>query len=143
MGIPVLFGRTLRIPRGCWRGPGGTRNGVAYFSFEELCSSTLGTTDYAALASKFSVLFLDGIPQMETATRAEARRFIVLIDELYNRRVRLICSAATDIDDLFAGVELKTNTDLMEQMEFETEMPITRAASTSRRNCRSPPPIDQ
>ena len=68
--IPVLFGRMLTIPEGCWRGHGGSYHGVARFSFKELCGGPLGSTDYSALAAEFSVVLLDDIPIMRFETRA-------------------------------------------------------------------------
>jgi predicted ATPase len=119
--ISVLFGRMLTVPEGCWRGPGGNSRGVARFSFETLCGSALGSSDYAGIAAHFSVVMLDDVPKMNFNTRAQARRFITLVDELYNRRVRLVCSAAADIDSLFDGVVGLDLSHDMEQMAFETE----------------------
>jgi predicted ATPase len=119
--VSVLFGRMLTVPEGCWRGPGGNPRGVARFSFETLCGSALGSSDYAGIAAHFSVVMLDDIPKMNFNTRAQARRFITLVDELYNRRVRLVCSAAAEIDNLFDGVAGLDLSHDMEQMAFETE----------------------
>jgi len=120
--IPVMFGRSLDVPQGCWRGPGGSKRGVARFSFDQLCGANLGSSDYAALAAQFSVVMIDTIPTMDFETRAYARRFITLVDELYNRRVQLICTADKGIDDLFTDVAQYDASHDLENMAFETEM---------------------
>jgi hypothetical protein len=122
MSLNGLKGRTLTIPSGCWRGFGGSHRGVARFSFAELCGQNLGSTDYSALAAEFSIVIVDQIPVMDFETRAYARRFITLVDELYNRRVRLICSAAVDIDGLFDDVSMYDASHDLENMAFETEL---------------------
>ena len=117
--ITALFGRKLTVPEGCWRGPGGTSRGVARFSFEQLCGAALGATHYAVLAAEFSVLVVDNVPRMGFESRSKARRFITLVDELYNRRVRLVCSAAVPIDELFDEVSDTDRSHAVEQMSFE------------------------
>ena len=68
--------------------------GVARFSFSELCREARGPADYLALARAFHAVIIDDIPQVEPAERNEAKRFITLIDELYEHKVKLVCSAA-------------------------------------------------
>ena len=80
-------------------------DGVARFGFEELCRRPLGSVDYLEIADRFHTLFLDHIPVMSASERNEARRFIILIDALYDMRVKLIASAAAAPAALFAGVE--------------------------------------
>jgi cell division protein ZapE len=75
-------GRLVTIPR--------TARGVAWCSFEELCERALGPADYIALSQAFHTVFLVDIPQMTPLKRNEARRFINLIDELYNHKVLMI-----------------------------------------------------
>lgn len=76
---------------------------TAWATFNELCSTALGTADYLAIAKKFDTLFLDGIPIMDEENRNEAQRFINLIDVLYENKTRLICSAAAQPADLYNG----------------------------------------
>jgi cell division protein ZapE len=76
-------------------------NGVARFSFDALCGQPLGAADYLALAHAFHTLLLDHIPRLGPAQRNEARRFTLLIDTLYDEKVRLICSAAAVPAELY------------------------------------------
>ncbi|KAF9681221.1 hypothetical protein SADUNF_Sadunf06G0202800 [Salix dunnii] len=110
--IPVMFGRLLDVPESC--------NGVAKFTFEYLCGRTVGAADYIALAKHYHTVFISDIPLMSMEIRDKARRFITLIDELYNHHCCLFCSAASSIDDLFQGTEEGTLFDL-ESFQFETE----------------------
>lgn len=79
-------GRDVRIPQ--------FHNGVAWARFHDLCGQPLGAADYLALADAARVLFLDSIPQLGRSNFNEAKRFVTLIDALYEARVRLICTAA-------------------------------------------------
>ena len=72
---------------------GGAR-GVAWTDFETLCMQPRGAADYLSLADAFHALLLSGVPAMGPAQRNEAKRFVTLIDALYEARVKLICSAA-------------------------------------------------
>lgn len=110
--IPVMFGRTLDVPESC--------NGVARFSFDYLCGRAVGAADYIAVANNYHTLFISDIPAMSMRIRDKARRFITLVDELYNHHCRLFCSSACSIDDLFQGTEEGTLFDL-ESFQFETE----------------------
>jgi cell division protein ZapE len=86
-------GRTLRVPLAAM--------GLARLSFAELCEQPLGTVDYLALAHQFHTIFIDGIPVMAPERRDVARRFVNLIDTLYDSRVGLIASAAAEPDGLY------------------------------------------
>ena len=76
-------------------------NGVARASFDDLCAKPLGPGDYLALAETVRVLILDDIPRLDRARANEAKRFVTLIDALYEAHVRLICSAAAPPEDLY------------------------------------------
>ncbi|XP_012076596.1 AFG1-like ATPase isoform X2 [Jatropha curcas] len=110
--VPIMFGRELEVPKSC--------NGVAKFTFEYLCGQPRGAADYIAVAKNYHTVFISDIPIMSMRIRDKARRFITLIDELYNHHCCLICSAASSIDDLFQGTEEGTLFDL-ESFQFETE----------------------
>lgn len=87
-----IKGRTLRVPHAAM--------GVARFSFADLCEKPLGNNDYLALAHAFHTIMIDYIPVLRAAQRNEARRFVNLIDTLYDNRIGLIASAAAEPDDL-------------------------------------------
>lgn len=87
-----ILGRALKIS--CAAG------GTAMMSFAELCEQPLGPADYVAIASHFHTLIVDGIPQFGPEGRDVTRRFVTLIDELYEHRVNLICAAAAPPDEL-------------------------------------------
>ena len=79
--------------------------GVARFSFSQLCGQPLAGADYLRLAREFHTIVLDRIPAMTYERRNEAKRFIILIDELYDHGVKLVASAETDPDHLYVADE--------------------------------------
>lgn len=76
---------------------------IAYATFTELCAKPLAAPDYIAITKKFDVLFLEGIPVMDEENRNEARRFINLIDVIYDAKTKFICSAAAEPNELYKG----------------------------------------
>ena len=92
-----LLGRFLTVPQAV--------GGVARFDFDGLCRRPLGSTDYLEIAERFHTLFIDRIPVLTAAERNEAKRFIILVDALYDMRVKLIASAAAEPEALFAGAD--------------------------------------
>ncbi|XP_021793728.2 AFG1-like ATPase isoform X5 [Papio anubis] len=91
--ILKVQGRELRLNKAC-----GT---IADCTFEELCERPLGASDYLELSKNFDTIFLRNIPQFTLANRTQGRRFITLIDNFYDLKVRVICSASTPISSLF------------------------------------------
>lgn len=91
----VAQGRNVVIPR--------EARGVAMMEFDALCRKPLWSADYLAIATHFHTLILDGIPVLRAEERNEARRFITLIDALYEHRAKLICAAAVPPDAIYAG----------------------------------------
>jgi len=77
------------------------RNGVARASFFDLCGKLLGAADYLALADAVNVLVLENVPTLSRHNFNEAKRFVTLIDALYEAKVRLICSAASKPETLY------------------------------------------
>ncbi len=75
--------------------------GAARFTFGQLCTSALGAADYLALARRYSTLFIDDIPIMTPEHRNEAKRFVTLIDSLYEHCGKLVCSADAPPDQLY------------------------------------------
>ena len=76
-------------------------NGIARAGFHRLCGTALGPADYLALAEAVRVLLIDDIPSLGRSNFNEAKRFVTLIDALYEARVRLICSAAASPEMLY------------------------------------------
>jgi cell division protein ZapE len=95
--ILAVKGRSLRIPHAAM--------GVARASFAELCEAPLGPADYLALAEAFHTLVLDRVPIIEAGRRDVAKRFITLIDSLYDRGVKLVVSAAAEPAALYPAAE--------------------------------------
>ncbi len=81
------------------------RNGIARASFYDLCGRMLGPGDYLAIAEAVKVLVLEDIPRLSRNNFNEAKRFVTLIDALYEARVRLICSAAAEPEMLYVEGE--------------------------------------
>ena len=67
--------------------------GVAWFDFEELCARPLGAADYLAIATHFNTVLIDGVPRLSPNLRDQARRFVNLIDALYEHRTTTIIAA--------------------------------------------------
>jgi cell division protein ZapE len=97
----TVMGRALHVPQAA--------EGVARFDFDALCGTALGAGDYLAIATAFHTVILDGIPRLSPDNYDVARRFIVLIDTLYDQRVKLVASAAAIPDQLYRrGKNAKT-----------------------------------
>jgi cell division protein ZapE len=79
--------------------------GVARFSFEDLCAQPLAAADYLKIAHEFHTIILDHIPTLDYSRRNEAKRFIILIDTLYDHAVKLLASAQAQPDQLYRGTE--------------------------------------
>jgi cell division protein ZapE len=95
-GMPqelAVKGRRLRVPRAAM--------GVARFFFHDLCEQPLGASDYLRICHEFHTLIVDRIPVMGFDQRNAAKRFIILIDTLYEHSVKLIASAAAEPDALY------------------------------------------
>lgn len=78
-----------------------TAAGTAWASFKRLCGEPLGSADYLRLARSFQTLILENVPQMTPENRNEAKRFVTLIDALYETRTKLVMSAAVEPDQLY------------------------------------------
>ena len=77
--------------------------GVARAPFEDFCAQAYGASDYIALAQRFHTLVLDGVPVMTHDRRNEAKRFIILIDTLYEHHVKLVVSAEAEPQHLYSA----------------------------------------
>jgi peroxisome-assembly ATPase len=90
----IVYNRPLHIPA-------ATSTGYALFSFSRLCATNLGPADYISLASHYHTLILDHIPILSLSLKNEARRFITLLDALYECKCRLLIRAEAGPDELF------------------------------------------
>jgi cell division protein ZapE len=93
----VVKGHIVRVPKAAM--------GVARFSFEDLCAQPLAAADFLKIAHEFHTVLIDRIPVMDFARRNEAKRFIILIDTLYDHAVKLLASAEAQPDELYTGTE--------------------------------------
>ena len=80
--------------------------GVAWFDFEALCEGPRSAADYIEIASEHHTLLLSGVPTFSDESTDAPRRFIHLVDELYDRNVKLILSAAAAPERLYCGERL-------------------------------------
>jgi cell division protein ZapE len=92
-----IKGRVLHVP--C------SADGVARFSFAEICEKPLAASDYLRLAHDYHTLLIDRIPVMDYAERNAAKRFIALIDTLYDNAVKLMASAEAEPVSLYLAIE--------------------------------------
>ena len=90
--------------------------GIVWFDFKQICDGPRSQNDYIEIARWYPTVIVSGIPILDESLENQARRFIALVDEFYDRRVKLIVSAAADVDDLYRGTRL----------EFEIDRTISR-----------------
>lgn len=97
--------------------------GVAWLSFSDLCEQPLGAGDYLEIASSFHTLLLQNIPKLSPEKRNEAKRFVTLIDALYEHKVKLVCSAEVGPDDLYpkgdGSFEFQRTVSRLQEMQSE------------------------
>jgi len=93
----ALKGRAVQVPRAAM--------GVARFAFHDLCEQALAAADYLRIAREYHTVIIDRIPVMTFDNRNAAKRFIILIDTLYDMNVKLIASAEAEADELYRGDE--------------------------------------
>jgi len=126
-----IKGRILQVPR--------SAQGVARFTFADLCEKPLGASDYLRLAHDYHTIMIDHVPVMDYADRNAAKRFISLIDTLYDNAVKLMASADADPLTLYAaseGIEMnefkRTSSRLIEMSsESYLALPHGRRDSTA------------
>ncbi len=100
-GMPrtlTVKGHELTVPR--------STNGVAWIGFTELCERPLGAEDYIALSRRFPTVILEAVPVMDSGRRDPARRFVALIDALYEFKTKLVVSADAEPDTLCTDPDL-------------------------------------
>ncbi|MDH3332881.1 MAG: cell division protein ZapE [Gammaproteobacteria bacterium] len=80
--------------------------GVAWFRFTDICDGPRSQADYIEIARWYPSVIISGVPQFDALRDDQARRFVSLVDEFYDRRVKLILSADVDVPDLYTGSRL-------------------------------------
>ncbi|MBI2718010.1 MAG: cell division protein ZapE [Rhizobiales bacterium] len=112
MAIDIL-GRRLQVPEAA--------HACARFTFADLCEAPLGPADFLAIARQFRIVFVERIPALTAAQRNEARRFITLIDALYDAKVKLVASSAQAPEAIYpggeAGVEFARTASRLREMQ--------------------------
>jgi cell division protein ZapE len=96
--VLMIENREIRALRTC--------DDVAWFEFRELCDGPRSQNDYIELGKIFHAVLLSGVEQMSVTTDDIARRFINMVDEFYDRNVKLIISAEVELKDLYTGGRL-------------------------------------
>ena len=89
----TIQGRSVLVPR--------TAAGCARINFADFCERPLGAADYLALARRFHTVFIDRTPKLSPANRNAAKRFVTLVDALYEARAKLVISADAEPDELY------------------------------------------
>ena len=82
-------------------------DGITWFDFSEICETDRSQIDYIELSREFHTILISNIPQLDEYSENAARRFIALVDEFYDRQVKLIISAAVPLFELYKGKRLK------------------------------------
>lgn len=104
-------------------------DGVAWFAFEALCEGPRSQEDYIEVARNFHTVLLSGVPKFGPDSENEARRFIALVDEFYDRRVKLAASGAAAPDKLYGG----------KRLEFEFQRTVSRLTEMQTKEYLSQP----
>ena len=97
---------------------------VVWFDFKELCDGPRSQNDYIELAREYHAIIISNVPVMDSDTDDQARRFVNMVDEFYDRNVKVIVSAEAPIDKLYAGGRLsfefeRTESRLLEMQSHE------------------------
>ncbi len=122
-------GRSIVVPR--------ATTDAARFSFAQLCDAPLGASDYLAIAEKYPTIFIDRVPEIGRAERNLAKRFILLVDVLYDKRNRLFLSAEVPIQDIYAAgtgtekFEFARTVSRLTEMQDEGYLEASRAAKSA------------
>lgn len=87
-----IMGRTIDFIR--------THGDILWSSFDELCNRALGSADYIEVANEFNIILLADIPHFSLEIRDQVRRFVTLIDAIYEKKVKLICTIAIPVEQL-------------------------------------------
>ncbi|MAY64132.1 MAG: cell division protein ZapE [Rhizobiales bacterium] len=122
-------GRSIVVPR--------ATTDTARFTFAQLCDAPLGASDYLAIAEKYPTIFIDKVPVIGKGERNLAKRFILLVDVLYDKHNRLFLSAEAPIEDLYAAgtgtekFEFARTVSRLTEMQDEAYLEASRAGSNA------------
>ncbi len=115
-GVLQLLGRKVVLS--------AVHKNIALLSFDELCTQPLGSADYIQLANQFNTLIVTDIPKLTPEKRNEAKRFVTLIDTLYEHKVQLICTAEVPAQALYTegdgAFEFKRTVSRLIEMQSES-----------------------
>jgi cell division protein ZapE len=98
-GALELFGRAIPYRRAA--------DGVIWFDFEHICDGPRSKDDYIEISRLYQTVLVSNVPRFDTTLENQARRFIALVDEFYDRRVKLILSAAAPATEIYRGERLR------------------------------------
>ena len=98
-GALELYGRPIPYRRAA--------DGVIWFDFESVCDGPRSQDDYIEISRLYQTVLVSNVPRFDATLENQARRFIALVDEFYDRRVKLILSAAAPATELYHGQRLK------------------------------------
>jgi cell division protein ZapE len=135
-GAPVvpeeigLKGRMIEVPRAAGR--------MARFDFADLCEKPVAAREYLAIADRYDTIFIDHVPMLDPTKRNATKRFILLIDTFYDKRLRVFISAEAPPDKLYAGRPGTT-----EAFEFDRTVSrlIDAIEGLAGRNRQQGPPV--
>lgn len=91
--VLVVKGREVRFSK--------VHGDILYSSFDELCARNLGSADYLEIANEFKIIFIADVPFFSLEIKDKIRRFVTLIDALYEKKIKLICTVAVTIENLY------------------------------------------
>jgi len=102
--------------------------GVAWFEFTQLCDGPRGTADYIELARRYHTVVIWGVPRLSPEMKESVRRFTWLVDEFYDRRVKLILAAQTPLETMFSSLQSQPDIDrtLSRLIEMQTTQYLTQ-----------------
>ncbi|HUQ52093.1 MAG TPA: cell division protein ZapE [Gammaproteobacteria bacterium] len=98
-GTLELLGRAIPYRRAA--------DGAIWFEFESICDGPRGKDDYIEISRLYQTVLVSNVPRFDATLENQARRFIALVDEFYDRRVKLILSAAAPATEIYRGERLK------------------------------------
>jgi protein AFG1 len=96
--LAVRMKRTVKIPR--------ANDTCAWIDFQDLCNQPLGAADYLAICNRYPVLIVDNVPQLNESRFNQARRFVTLIDTLYESKTRLVLASQVPLDQLLVDFDV-------------------------------------